>query len=256
MASLWNLAFIGSRTRTVCNKTLSWIELEFGRSKLSRLTGVIVSKQKARTVLLETRLRSLNGNITQKRHFRSLGPIYSATASRSNGNFNVYVKTGDQLHAGTDAEVKIILHSESGNHTDPIKLDYLFRDDFERGQLDKFELTNLTNVDDVKKIELFREEANVSSDWFVDYIEIENAGSGKQYLFPIFRWIKPNRRYVIQLMDNCLPQFDPEPQHREEELLEKKSTYEVIMKVPGGPAQVSKAFYLHFSHYLAKTGSM
>lgn len=158
--------------------------------------------------------------------------------SYSDVDYIVSVKTGDQIHAGTDANVFIILHSETGEVSDPINLDYFFRDDFERGQLDVFQLKSIAYLKDIHKIEIFRDEAGLASEWFLDYIEIESVGSRKRFIFPAFRWIKPNRRYVIRHMDNCLPQFDPEPAYRSEELDMKREMYECAMKVPGGPAQV------------------
>ena len=159
---------------------------------------------------------------------------------RGNVNYIVNVKTGDQLHAGTDANVYIVLHSESGHKTDPIKLDYFFRDDFERGQLDEFQLKNVSNIGDIHKIEIWRDNFGIGfTDWFVDYIEIVSAENRKQFVFPVFRWIKPEKRYVIHHMDNYLPQHDPEPESRLEQLEEKRRNYECATKVPDGPAQVT-----------------
>ncbi|KAL4229828.1 Arachidonate 5-lipoxygenase [Mactra antiquata] len=155
-----------------------------------------------------------------------------------NVDYIVDVKTGDQIHAGTDANVYIILHSETEEQTKPIKLDYLFRDDFERGQLDSFQLKNIGHLHDITKLELWRDNSGFASDWFVDYIEIEAIQSRKRFMFPLFRWIKPNRRYIVHHMDNCLPQFDPQPKYRQEEMEMKRSVYECGQKVPGGPSQV------------------
>lgn len=170
--------------------------------------------------------------------------------SYSDVDYVVNVKTGDQIHAGTDANVFIILHSETGEKSKPIKLDYFFRDDFERGQLDVFQLKAIAHLKDIHKIELWRDEKGLASEWFLDYIEIESVASRKRFMFPAFRWIKPNKHYVIRHMDNCLPQFEPEPVYRAEELQQKKEHYECAMKVPGGPAQVSHRPHGH--HYLYK----
>lgn len=169
---------------------------------------------------------------------------YKATAkkdifSHSSIDFLIKVKTGDQLHAGTDANVHVILHSESGQRSDPIQLDYAFRDDFERGQLDEFQLKGLEDFKDVHKIEIWRDGSGVAADWFVDYIEIESVRLRTRFMFPMFRWIKADRRYVIRHMDNCLPQDDPEPFYRKQELDQKKIDYQCASKFPRGPAQVN-----------------
>lgn len=55
-------------------------------------------------------------------------------------HYTVFVKTGDRPNAGTDANVYIVLHGENGVKSKEMKLDVLFHDDFERGNLDKFKL--------------------------------------------------------------------------------------------------------------------
>ena len=51
--------------------------------------------------------------------------------------YKVVVKTGNTKAAGTDADVKIQLIGEDSS-TKPTKIDNFFRDDFERGNSDKF----------------------------------------------------------------------------------------------------------------------
>lgn len=164
--------------------------------------------------------------------------------SYRNVDYVVNVKTGDQLHAGTDANVYISLYSETGEKTERIKLDYFFRDDFERGQLDSFQLKNIPRYNEIIKIELWRDNAGFGSDWFVDYIEIESIDSRKRFMFPLFRWIKPDRRYIIHHMDNYLPQFDPLPDYRLEEVEIKRAAYECQQKVPNGPSQVKLFLFI------------
>ena len=57
--------------------------------------------------------------------------------------YTVYVRTGDRLNAGTDANVKIRLHDEKGNVSDDICLDNFFSNDFERGAFDQFDVSIL-----------------------------------------------------------------------------------------------------------------
>jgi len=169
--------------------------------------------------------------------------------SYSDIDYVLSVKTGDQLHAGTDANVRIVLHSENGEQSKPMKLDYLFRDDFERGQLDMFQLRDIAHLKDIHKIEIWRDGKGLASDWFVDYIEIESTASRKRFLFPLFRWVKEGRRYVVRHMDNCLPQEDPEPLYRKEELAEKRKHYQCESKYPGSPAQVGVRACLDFTSF-------
>lgn len=203
----------------------------FGRHYLKKTSAVITT---------------LNYNVPHRKFSSSSaarGPSSSSDGrsifSHRKVNYKVDVKTGDQLQAGTDAKVCIVLHGESGEISDPINLDYFFRDDFERGQLDIFQLQNMKDMKNIHKIEIWRNSVGLGPGWFLDYIEIEDISSTKRFMFPVFRWIKPHKHYVIHHMDNSLPQFDPEPEYRHEELEEKRTQYECTMKVPGGPSQAS-----------------
>lgn len=199
------------------------------------------------------------GQLTFRRGFQvSCKARASSEDGFGNVNYIVSVKTGDQLQAGTDADVFIVLHTESGGKTDPVNLDYYFRDDFERGQLDTFKLKNVTQLNDINKIEIWRNDTGIGSDWFLDYIEIEAVNNRKRFMFPVFRWIKPLKRYTIRLMDNCLPQFDPEPEYRFDEMQQKRNTYQCAMKVPGGPSQIKampadEAFSFDYKWDIVKT---
>ena len=174
-----------------------------------------------------------------RRPFRGTQQCYTRNLfAHSKLSYIVNVKTGDQLQAGTDANVKLVLHAESGEKSEAIPLDYMFRDDFERGQLDSFQLKNISHLKDIHKIELWRDNSGIGSDWFVDYIEIEDVDSRKRFMFPLFRWIKAHKHYIVRHMDNCLPQFDPEQEYRREELEAKRKEYGCYMKIAGGPAQV------------------
>lgn len=60
--------------------------------------------------------------------------------------YKVVVKTGNTKAAGTDADVKIQLIGEESS-TKPTKIDNFFRDDFERGKVDKF-IIKMKNIGD------------------------------------------------------------------------------------------------------------
>lgn len=55
--------------------------------------------------------------------------------------YEISVKTGDRLGAGTDANVFVILHGD-GASSDEIQLDASFCNDFERGQTDVYYINN------------------------------------------------------------------------------------------------------------------
>lgn len=211
---------------------------------VKRENTVHFGKQYFRTCSMNnTNFQNKTGPLIFQRNFRSSCDT-RAFAGRGGvsrfgkSDYIVCVKTGDQLHNGTDANVYIVLHSESGEKTTPINLDYFFRNDFERGQLDTFNLNNISLLNNISKIEIWRDDAGLGSEWFLDFVEIKAVETGNKFMFPVFRWIKPHKRYIIHLMDNFLPQFDPDPVYRLEEMEQKRINYQCAMKVPGGPAQV------------------
>lgn len=158
----------------------------------------------------------------------------------------IYVRTGDLKNAGTDANVKMILYDDVGRRTRELELNNFFKNDFEAGSNDSFPFKNIPSFGNkVTKIKFWRDNAGVASDWFVDRIFVENRKSNDIFVFPVYRWIKSGREYVIEEHDTSLPQFDKNQEIREMELKDKKSLYVLEQKVspeyPGLdlPVQVS-----------------
>ena len=153
--------------------------------------------------------------------------------------YEIKVKTGDRLGAGTDAKVEIVLLDGSGRQTKPAYLDNWFRNDFEARQLDVFTIKDDTDIPDVTEIKIRRDQAGMFSDWYVEKIEVLNKRSGTASVFPILRWIRPDVDLYVGKFDTFLPQFDPRRDQRNAELELKKTLYEYEEKVPGLPVQVN-----------------
>ncbi|KAK3099754.1 hypothetical protein FSP39_009132 [Pinctada imbricata] len=151
--------------------------------------------------------------------------------------YKITVKTGDRKRAGTDANVTIVLRDCKGNSTKEAKLDNFLRDDFERGRTDKFTVKDKTKLDEVHFIELCRDDAGLFSDWYVDHVTVTIKSSDQDFVFPIYRWIRPNFKYRIVHLDTFLPQEDPHQEQRQIELEEKKNVYEYEQKITDGPSQ-------------------
>ncbi|ESP02740.1 hypothetical protein LOTGIDRAFT_137999 [Lottia gigantea] len=154
-------------------------------------------------------------------------------------DYLIYVGTGDKKNAGTDANVKIILEDEEGQRTGEIELDNFLKNDFEAGKLDVFPVDKIVNLrlGNIAKIEFWRDNSGAGSHWFVDRILVENRLVNTTFAFPVFRWIQPNRHYIINHLDTSLPQFDTYREQRAFELAEKKKAYEYTQKAPGMPVQ-------------------
>ncbi|KAL8617085.1 hypothetical protein ACOMHN_014256 [Nucella lapillus] len=157
--------------------------------------------------------------------------------------YTVYIRTGDRKNAGTDANVRIVLHDDKGHRSDEIVLDNFLRDDFERGALDKFDvpkhkLNSVERLGKIVKIEFWRDDSGLGSDWYVDKIVVENKCTNGMYVFPVFRWVRCDWHYFIKHLDTSLPQFEEYDEQRLKELEEKRRTYIFSQKAPGMPAQI------------------
>ena len=61
-------------------------------------------------------------------------------------DFEVTVKTGDVKGAGTDANIYCTFIDEEGSRSRDILLDCLLRNDFEKGNVDTFAITDVKNL--------------------------------------------------------------------------------------------------------------
>ncbi|KAJ8313748.1 hypothetical protein KUTeg_008309 [Tegillarca granosa] len=155
------------------------------------------------------------------------------------GRYTISVSTGDRKNAGTDAGVYIKLFDRNGGSTGTLELDNFFKNDFEKGQTDTFIIdNNPTFLEEISSIELWREDKGLADSWFVDSITAQCECSNDVFVFPIHRWIKENKHYIINLLDISLPQFDENGVLRSDALREKRKLYELEEKLPGLPMQV------------------
>ncbi|XP_052089710.1 allene oxide synthase-lipoxygenase protein-like isoform X2 [Mytilus californianus] len=156
----------------------------------------------------------------------------------SKASYNITVKTGDQKGSGTDVNVYIILHGK-GFQTNECKLDNFFKNDFERGEIDKFSIDSEVNISEVQRIELRRDNCGLYSNWYLDWIEVTNKKNSITFIFPAMKWIKANGRYFFN-HHTCLPQDDLFLETRKLELQAIQAEYQLQVKIHGLPAQVKK----------------
>ncbi|XP_078313312.1 allene oxide synthase-lipoxygenase protein-like [Crassostrea virginica] len=152
--------------------------------------------------------------------------------------YEVKIKTGDKKRAGTDANVTLVLLGGDGKVTKPLALDNWLWNDFERGQLDVFTCQDDADIPDVTDIKLRRDTSGLFSDWYVEKIEVTNQKSGVTSVFPILRWVRPDVDLYFGKYDTYLPQSDPRPEQRNEELQRKRALYDYTEKTPGLPVQI------------------
>ncbi|XP_064636931.1 allene oxide synthase-lipoxygenase protein-like isoform X2 [Lineus longissimus] len=168
-----------------------------------------------------------------------MGNVLSCTGT-ARAEYVVYVRTGDKKRAGTDANVKFQMHDSDNRSTPPQDLDVLFKDDFERGETDVFPLRNVNKIGPIQAVEFWRDNTGVSPNWFVEKIVVEDRKRHTFYFFPVHRWIKEDRHYIIQRLDTSLPQYDEHSEQRHLELKEMQALYEYEEKFPGAPVQIKE----------------
>ncbi|XP_046331731.1 polyunsaturated fatty acid 5-lipoxygenase-like [Haliotis rufescens] len=163
-------------------------------------------------------------------------------ASSVNHEFVIHVRTGDVQGAGTDANVSVILHDEQGSSTDKFSLDYFFRNDFEKGNLDVFQLPKdkAAFLNKLSKLEIFRDDSGFGSSWYVERITVENKSNGDVYIFPVFRWLRPHYHYVFRENDTFLPQDDAQQEQRRLDLEDKRRIYVVDTSDVTLPASIKE----------------
>lgn len=64
----------------------------------------------------------------------------------SSKDFQIKVKTGDVKGAGTDANIYCAFIDEAGNRTSDMKLDCIWKNDFEKGNEDTFSATSSVKI--------------------------------------------------------------------------------------------------------------
>lgn len=107
--------------------------------------------------------------------------------------YDIAIKTGDHKDANTDCIVRIKI---VGNdcETEFVRLNHLLKDNFERGQLDQFQVT-LKDVGSIEyiAIQIRRQRVkNLKADenWYCEWITVSARKSPKvQSIFPIHSWI-------------------------------------------------------------------
>lgn len=100
--------------------------------------------------------------------------------------YEVAVFTADVLHAGTDANVTIVLYGENGD-TGPRRLSKKMVNLFERGQKDCFIIEAL-DLGQLKRLRIEHDNKGLGAGWMLDKVEITNLESSEVTIFPCNQW--------------------------------------------------------------------
>lgn len=140
-------------------------------------------------------------------------------------DYIVSIKTGDTKGSGLHNSADIILINERNEHSRKIQLSGCCVTVFKKGRTDNFKVQNLADFGEIKQIiiEQHRDQSDV--EWYIDKVIIWRKMDGLQMVFPVHRWLRNNRPLPISKYDACLPQYDPNIEHRQSELNIKRIIY-------------------------------
>ena len=77
---------------------------------------------------------------------------------------------------------------KDGAETSKLSLDNFFRNDFEKGKTDTFDVKG-DDVGEIVMVSLNINRMFFKSDWYVAKIVIEKDTGDKKYIFPCYRWV-------------------------------------------------------------------
>ncbi|XP_035688109.1 polyunsaturated fatty acid 5-lipoxygenase-like [Branchiostoma floridae] len=167
--------------------------------------------------------------------FKNMGA--NCSSENSTVDAVVTVRTGDVKGGGTDGNVFIALHDIKGNRTRDVLLDCRWKNDFEAGSLDTFKISDARLPNDVKEIEIWRDDSMKVDDWFVEVITVDIIGEPTKFVFPVQRWVNAGDRLFLTPYDSCLPQFEQHTDQRTRLLNLKRQLYQYKQNVEGLPVQ-------------------
>ncbi|XP_071957979.1 polyunsaturated fatty acid 5-lipoxygenase-like [Antedon mediterranea] len=153
--------------------------------------------------------------------------------------YEVVVKTIDQKFAGTDDDILLTLINSNGKKSKAFNLDVQYRDDFEEGQRNTFELTEFHDFGSIEKIEITLKRTVIGAIcgrkdyWGLEWILIADKVERKIYEFPVNRWMVSGETKRWARYDTCLPQHDTEIDQRKRELVLMRDTYKFHALFPG-----------------------
>ena len=105
--------------------------------------------------------------------------------------YKIKVKTGDipGKSVGTDARMHITVYGTEGDTSKVTLKKSQFKDKFERGQIDIFEVDR-SNIGAVRKVVIGHDGSGFfkSSSWYCEWVMVEVPALGTSYNFPCGRW--------------------------------------------------------------------
>mmetsp|Transcript_22009 Transcript_22009/g.66009 ORF Transcript_22009/g.66009 Transcript_22009/m.66009 type:complete len:2411 (+) Transcript_22009:238-7470(+) len=115
--------------------------------------------------------------------------LYLSSSNKTNTTYTIRVFTGDIRHAGTDANVYIVLFGENGDSGRiALRNSLSHSDKFERAMTDVFKIET-AEFGCLQKIRVGHDNSGIGPGWFLDRVEIEVMSLGEAFTFNCGRWL-------------------------------------------------------------------
>jgi hypothetical protein len=116
-------------------------------------------------------------------------------------NYAVFVVTGKEKNCGTDANVFIDIIGANGSTGErPLTKSMLHTDKFERGHTDKFVLTDVVDLGELKQVKIRHDNkksakllVGAKPDWFLEQVAVEIAEDQLRWEFPCQQWLSTKK---------------------------------------------------------------
>ncbi|XP_035697698.1 polyunsaturated fatty acid lipoxygenase ALOX8-like [Branchiostoma floridae] len=156
---------------------------------------------------------------------------------RVEGGMDVLIKTktGNYLGAGTDGNVYVTLVDSEGKKSRDLKLNVLWKNDFERGAEGEYRLRNVEVTAPIRELKLWRDNSFPLDDWFCRSLSVQlnPDDNGPTIYFPVDRWIRAGGSVWLVPGGCCLPQDDTHRDERQEELSVMRERYKSFIHTEG-----------------------
>ncbi|XP_041436582.1 lipoxygenase homology domain-containing protein 1 [Xenopus laevis] len=136
-------------------------------------------------------------------------------------SYHFQIKTGDVSGASSDSRVLVKLYGEKGDTIKQFLLvsDNDVADNFERSRVDHFTI-NTIDIGNINKLLIGHDNVGLRAGWFLANVVVQVPAHGKQYMFPINRWL---------CKDACDGKVEVEVYSSEVKTIEKLVNYEVTV---------------------------
>ncbi|XP_041427010.1 polyunsaturated fatty acid 5-lipoxygenase-like isoform X2 [Xenopus laevis] len=164
-------------------------------------------------------------------------------------SYTVTVTTGSQWFVGTDDYIYLTLVGSKGCSEKHL-LDKAFYNDFERGAIDSYDITEPEDIGDIQLLKLEKHKYWYKDDWYCRHITVKTP-SGDYLEFPCYRWITNDKEVVLREGKAKLSRDDVTQvlkQHRRKELQERQKLYRWKEWYPSFPLSIDAHSHSDLPH--------